>query len=173
MRGFLSCGLAALTPGPTEALNFGRLGVGGVKDVAGVPFLRPFGLGVGGYEVVGAPRRAVLVRGTKMPAPGAIVAKYEILWNMDQHPSTGRSGKGRGGSAGLYAPIHIAAVLAPGRKIRVQLYPSKGSLFPLDTANKAHNAVHTARHVDRVADGEVFGREPSRALRDHAARCVA
>lgn len=68
--GFLPWGLAALYPGPTEALNLGLLGVGDVKEGPYTPFLRPLGVGVAGI-----PRRAALTTGTKMPAPGTSVEK--------------------------------------------------------------------------------------------------
>ena len=75
---FLPLGLGA-RPGPTDWLNFGNDGVGGVKVVEFcVPALRPPAKPVGVKEG-GRSRRNAFVVGTKMPAPGTDVLKYDTL----------------------------------------------------------------------------------------------
>lgn len=77
------CGLGAREPGPTEALNFGNAGIGGVKLVEfWFAALSP-AVGVRGKAREagreGPSRLRTLVTGTKMPAPGMEVVKYDIL----------------------------------------------------------------------------------------------
>ena len=77
--GLLPWGLGA-RPGPTDWLNLDRDGVGGVKLVEfWLPTLRPGPVvGVSGNELAevgGDSRLTALVRGRKMPAPGADVVK--------------------------------------------------------------------------------------------------
>lgn len=80
---FLKPGLGAL-PGPTDWLNFGSEGVGGVMAVGPCPAtLTPPPtegvVGVRGTEPScedGEPRRMALLMGRNMPAPGIVVTKY-------------------------------------------------------------------------------------------------
>lgn len=75
---FLPWGLGA-RPGPTDWLNFGTDGVGGVWFVEFcVPAFRPFENLVGVKEG-GRSRRSAFAAGTNMPAPGTDVLKYETL----------------------------------------------------------------------------------------------
>lgn len=81
-RGFLPEGLAA-RPGPTDWLNFGKDGVGGVKFVEfWFATLSPPDIvdmvGVSGNELAdvgGDSRLIALDRGKKIPAPGTVVVK--------------------------------------------------------------------------------------------------
>lgn len=82
LLGFLSPGLVE-RPGPTDLLNAGSDGVGGVKFVEfWLPALRPpivLGVGVCGNELEkeagGESRLTAFVTGRKMPAPGTVVVK--------------------------------------------------------------------------------------------------
>lgn len=75
-------------PGPTDWLNFGNEGVGGVPFVAfWLATRRPdteLPVGVRGYEpeagVGGASRLRSLLIGTNIPLPGLDVMKYEMLY---------------------------------------------------------------------------------------------
>lgn len=69
-------------PGPTDLLNSGTDGVGGVFVEFCVPTLRPpmvLAVGVCGNELEDEPggesRLTALLRGRKMPAPGRVVVK--------------------------------------------------------------------------------------------------
>lgn len=79
-RGFLASGLDA-RPGPTDLLNWGTEGVGGVLVEFWVPTFKPpvTEAGVMGKELVaelgGESRLMALLRGRNMPAPGTVVVK--------------------------------------------------------------------------------------------------
>jgi hypothetical protein len=84
--GFFPIGLAA-RPGPTDLLKFGSDGVGGVKFVEfwfasfSPPAVDMVGV-IGNElaaEVGGESRLTALDRGKKMPAPGLVVVKYDML----------------------------------------------------------------------------------------------
>lgn len=82
-RDFLNCGLGA-RPGPTDWLNFGRDGVGGVNafEPGNLTLLTDGVEGVKGNEldeVGGDPRFVARVKGRKIPAPSTDVVKYETL----------------------------------------------------------------------------------------------
>jgi hypothetical protein len=83
-RDFLNCGLGA-RPGPTDWLNFGSDGVGGVNvfGPATLTLLIEDVEGVRGNEledVGGDPRFVALAKGKKIPAPSIDVTKYETLY---------------------------------------------------------------------------------------------
>lgn len=85
-RAFLNCGLAA-RPGPTDWLNFGTDGVGGVNAFGPVALtLLIEGVeGVRGNEldeVGGDPLFIALAIGRKIPAPSIDVVKYETLYEI-------------------------------------------------------------------------------------------
>lgn len=93
LLGFFSPGLVERPmPGPTDLLNAGSDGVGGVKFVEfWLPTFRPpkvLAVGVCGNELAEEPggesRLTAFVTGRKIPAPGKVVVKYETLGNQSQ-----------------------------------------------------------------------------------------
>lgn len=69
-------------------------------------------------------------------------------------------------------PVNITAVLASHGKVSVQFDAGKDAFLPLDLADEAHDTMHPAGNVNRVADGDILAGRAPRRRRSHAAHGV-
>lgn len=59
-------------------------------------------------------------------------------------------------------PIHVAIILPSSSKLPVQFDAYKVSVLASDTANVLDDAIHVARHVDRVTHFQALCIHPDR-----------
>jgi len=67
----------------------------------------------------------------------------------------------------VYVPIDIATILPSRRKFRFKLDAGKHASLSLHGAYESDGTDHVTRDLDRVADGQVLGDEPSRSKGRH------
>lgn len=107
-------------------------------------------------------RARALNAGKKIPAPGIVVLKYDMLYVLLVIGSQRIKIE--------LLPIDVAVVLPSAGIILVKLDTSKNTLFALDRANESNNAMHSTGNINDIAKGDVRRHGTAGCRRGHHVR---